>query len=278
MTDWLLEEIANARRERKACAIVTVAATKGSVPRVAGSKMLVYATGKTVGTIGGGKFESLVVADTLAGMKDKEPRLRTYPLHEHSPESFGAIWGGEATVLIEPQLIAEAIFLFGAGHCSLAIAKLAANCGLFVTVIEDRTDQLALFPPAVEKVSDVAPPAFIAAREWKGDEAIVLVSRNYQLDRDALRAALRTGGAGYIGMIGSDRKVHRVFDELSKEGISAEQLAKVYAPVGLDVGADSPEEIAISVVAEILKVLRDGTGDHLRQDRTRTERTARGIT
>jgi xanthine dehydrogenase accessory factor len=264
MTDWFFEEIAAARRSRTPCALVTVAATRGSVPRAAGSKMLVYADGKISGTIGGGKFESFVIADAIKQMRDKKPLLKTYPLHEKSAKSFGAICGGESTVLIEPQNLSEALFLIGGGHCALAIAKLAVECGLFVTVVDDRKELLSNFPPQVAAVDDVDPAKFISGRKWQSDEALAIVSRNYEIDRDALAAALKTQGAGYVGMIGSDRKVQRVFDHVKKRRIPKEKLAKVYAPLGLDIGADSPAEIAVSVIGEILSVLRQRTGNHLR--------------
>jgi xanthine dehydrogenase accessory factor len=264
MTDWLLEEIAAARRSRTPCAMVTVAATRGSVPRAAGSKMLVYGDGKISGTIGGGKFESVVIADAQKQMREKKPLLKTYPLHEKSPKSFGAICGGESTVLIEPQILSEALFLIGGGHCALAMAKLAVDCGLFVTVVDDRKELLSIFPREVVTVDDVDPAKFIAHRKWRSDEALAMVSRNYEIDGDALAAALKVKGAGYIGMIGSDRKVQRVFDQLKKRRVSKEKLAKVYAPLGLDIGADSPAEIAVSVIGEILLVLRKRTGNHLR--------------
>src|SRR3954465_14944972 len=108
MTDWLLEDLAMAQRSRIPCALVTVAATKGSVPGAAGSKMLVYADGKFSGTIGGGKFEALVIEEAQRQIQAKAPVLKTYPLHEASPQSFGAICGGEVTVLIEPQSVREA--------------------------------------------------------------------------------------------------------------------------------------------------------------------------
>jgi xanthine dehydrogenase accessory factor len=264
MTDWLLEETAAARRSRTPCALVTVAATKGSVPRAAGSKMLVYGDGKISGTIGGGKFESLVIGDAIQQMREKNPRLKNYPLHEKSPKSFGAICGGEVTVLIEPQILSDAIFLVGGGHCALAIAKLAVECGLFVTVIDDRKELLSNFPPQVVTICDVEPAKFISGRKWKSDEAIAIVSRHYEIDSAALAAALKTRGAGYIGMIGSDRKVKRVFDGLKKRGVEKKKLARVYAPLGLDIGADSPAEIAVSVLAEVLAVLRGRSGKHLR--------------
>ena len=263
MDDPLLEELIAARRARTACALVTVAATKGSVPREPGSKMIVYGGNKTSGTIGGGKFESLVVDEAIVAIRGKKPVLKTYPLHDADTCSFGAICGGEVTILIEPQILSEAIYLIGAGHCARAIAKLALDCGLFVSVIDDRTDLLAELPPPVEKVPAL-PGDFIRARKWTSDEALVLVSRNYEIDRDALQAALAVGGAGYVGMIGSQRKVQRVFDQLRQQGVSKEALANVYAPLGLDIGADSPAEIAISAVAEILSVLRKRSGAHSR--------------
>jgi xanthine dehydrogenase accessory factor len=266
MNDGLVTELIAAREARKPFAVVTVAATTGSVPRAAGSKMFVYADGKISGTIGGGKFESLVVADALETMREKKPSLKTYPLREGELDSFGAICGGEVTVFIEPQIIGEALFLIGAGHCARAIAKLAAECGLFVSVVDDRVELLADLPPPITRVSDSSPGNFIAGREWQGDEALVIVSRNHEIDREALGVALEQTGAGYIGMIGSRRKVRRVFDHLRERGVPAEKLSKVYAPLGLDIGADSPAEIAVSTIAEILAVLRQRTAAHMRLD------------
>jgi len=264
MTDALLEELIAARAARIPCALITVAATKGSVPRASGTKMLVYATGKSSGTIGGGKFESLVIADAEESMREGKPILKTYPLREGEPDSFGAICGGEATVLIEPQNLQAALYLIGGGHCSLAIAKLALECGMHLTVVDERAELLSDFPPATNRVAATSPAAFITARQWSGDDALVLVSRNHELDQEGLAAALRAEGIGYIGMIGSRRKVRLVFEALRKEGFAEAELARVYAPVGLDIGADSPAEIAVSALAEILKVQRQRSGAHLR--------------
>jgi len=264
MNDALLSELAAARQSRTPCALVTVVNTRGSVPRAAGSKMLVYHDGKVSGTIGGGKFESLVIEEAQKQMREKKPALKTYSLHEASPESFGAICGGESTVFIEPQIMGEAIVLIGAGHCALAISKLAIECGLVVTVVDDRTERASGFPQPVDFVTDLEPSDFIAKRTWQRDEALVIVSRNHQIDRDALAAALRVGGMGYIGMIGSNKKVQHVFDQLLKSGVGKDRLSGVYAPMGYDIGADSPAEIAVSVVAEVLSVLRARTNRHLR--------------
>jgi xanthine dehydrogenase accessory factor len=263
--DALLDELAAARRGRKPCALITIAATRGSVPRAAGSKMLVYADGTGSGTIGGGKFESLVLAEAVRQMREKAPLLKTYPLHESSPESFGAICGGEVTVLIEPQVFGEALFVVGGGHCARAIARLAVECGLFVTVIEDRGELTAGLPTQAEIIQKTDPTKFIGSRVWQKDEAIIMVSRNYEIDREALGAALQMTGAGYIGMIGSSRKIEQVFTSLRERGVSEETLAQVYAPIGLDIGADSPAEIAVSVVAEVVAVLRGRSGKHLKK-------------
>jgi xanthine dehydrogenase accessory factor len=258
MTDALLQELLEARQARRACALVTVAATTGSVPREAGAKMLVYANGKASGTVGGGKLEALVIEESLGALRDRRTVLKAYPLHEGDVASFGAICGGEVSVLIEPQTLSEALFLVGAGHCARALARLANDCGLHVTVVDDRTDQLAECVGV--KVSNVSPAGFIFARPWRRDEALVIVSRHFEIDREALDAALQCSGMGYLGMIGSLRKVRRVFDELRARGRTAEALAKVRAPMGLDIGADSPAEIAISVLAEVLQVLRGRSG------------------
>jgi xanthine dehydrogenase accessory factor len=264
MNDALLAELTEARETRTPCALITVVDTRGSCPRAAGSSMLVYFDGRVSGTIGGGKFESLVVADAQKQMTEKKPALKTYTLHEASPESFGAICGGESTIFIQPQVLSEALVLIGAGHCSLAIAKLAIECGLFVTVIDERDDRIRVFPPQAKVLIEADPSKFIAQHKWQSDEALVIVSRNHELDRVALFSALKVEGIAYIGMIGSIRKVNHVFDRLVELGVPREKLGSVYAPIGLDIDADAPAEIAISVLAEVFSVLRKRTANHLR--------------
>jgi xanthine dehydrogenase accessory factor len=265
MTEALLAELLAARERREPCVLATVAATRGSVPRAAGAKALIFADGRIVGTVGGGKFEALVVADALATLEEKAPPLlKTYPLHEGSADSFGAICGGEMTVLLEPQLVKEALIIVGAGHCGQALCRLARECGWRVTALDDRADLLAACD-AHERIG-IPAPEFIAEHPWRREDALVLVSRNFEIDREALAAALAHPGAGYVGMIGSARKVRRVFDDLRTRGVSDAALANVFAPIGLDLGADAPAEIAVSVFAEMLRVLRGKSGGHLRAD------------
>jgi len=252
----------DALKKGDACALATIAKVTGSAPREPGAKMVVYDDGRSVGTIGGGKFESLVISEAVHAISSGHSVLKRYPLHEASENSFGAICGGEVTVLIEPQPRPPLFCLVGAGHCSQSLAKLALECGFAVAVLDDREELLApvYFPSPVLCLSNPAPEELIKARRWSQRDTLVLVSRNYQNDREALAAALEMTGFGYIGMIGSKRKVMHVFDELVARGFSREALAEVRAPIGIDIGADSPAEIAVSVMAEVLMVLRRANG------------------
>lgn len=275
MSYAILTELLEARNQAIPCALVTVAVAQGSVPRQTGTKMIVYASGKTSGTIGGGKVEALIVRDALRCLETGEIELKRYPLREGEPDSFGAICGGEITVLIEPQMSGESIYLFGAGHCAAAIARLAKNCELNVFVIEDREEILDQFTPATKKYLCKNQGEFATNQTWRSTDAILLVNRNYGMDRDALKAILAASGYGYVGMIGSKRKVLKVYDELKKEGLAPERFAQVRAPIGLDIGADSPEEIAISVIAEVLTVLRKRSGKPMREGTGANERERR---
>jgi xanthine dehydrogenase accessory factor len=260
MSSSILAELLEARSRGFPCALVTVAAAQGSVPRQAGTKMIVYSSGKTSGTIGGGKAEALAIQDALRCLETGKIELKRYPLREGEPDSFGAICGGEIVLLIEPQPSGESVYLFGAGHCAAAIARLARSCELNVFVVEDREDALSNFEHANQKHLCKSPADFVSKHTWFQTDAILLVNRNYVMDRETLKAVLQTSGYGYVGMIGSKRKVRKVYDELGDLGVKPESLSQVHAPIGIDIGADSPEEIAISVMAEVLAVLRKRSG------------------
>jgi xanthine dehydrogenase accessory factor len=269
-TEWM-QALQHAVEAGRACALATVASTRGSVPRQSGTKMLVFADGPATGTVGGGRFESLVIEDARETLRTGQILLRTYPLHEGGVDSFGAVCGGEVTVLIEPQRPSPALFIFGAGHCAQALGGLAKACGFRVTVLEDRPEYLNAFGPGDAHL--VAEPArtFIDRQVFRPQDAVVLVNRNYLMDQEALHALLThetaTARLGYLGMIGSQRKVRKVYDELSRRGIPVEKLHRVHAPVGLAIGADSPMEIAVSIVAEMLAVLRSQPGKSMKLDR-----------
>jgi xanthine dehydrogenase accessory factor len=168
------------------------------------------------------------------------------------------------TLWFEPHKKAPVLLLVGAGHCAQSIAKLAAECGFHVTVVDDRKEWTEICPGVHRRVTDQTPQEVIRGQKWSGEDAIVLVSRNFMIDRDALEEAVKVSGVGYIGMIGSRKKVLQVYDELKAKGVKADALARVYAPIGLDIGSDSPAEIAVSVLAEMLQVLRKAKGGHLK--------------
>ena len=256
MADDFFSNLQEARESGQPFTVVSVVETQGSVPRHPGAKMIVFPDGSIRGTVGGGKFESLVIAEAKERLKDGQNLLRKYPLREGETDSFGAICGGEVTLWFEPHKKAPCLLLVGAGHCAQAIAKLASECGFHVTVVDDRREWTEVCPGVHRKVSDRTPQEVIRDQSWTGEDAIVLVGRNFMIDRDALEEAVKAKGIGYIGMIGSRKKVLQVYDELKAKGVKAEVLAKVYAPIGLDIGSDSPAEIAVSVLAEILQVLR----------------------
>ena len=235
MTESIIEEFLQARKNRENCALVTVASIKGSVPREPGSKMIIYSDGRISGTIGGGKFESLVIEESINAINSNgEPLLKRYPLRENEPDSFGAICGGEVTVLIEPQKRASRLILVGAGHCSQAIASLAHDCGFHVTVIDDRAELLSdqYYSHVENRISDVSAQEVFEKETWQPSDSVVIVSRNYMIDKEALRVLLPQHDIGYIGMIGSNRKVLRVFEELVAEGSNPADLERIYAPIG----------------------------------------------
>ncbi len=263
----LIEAWLDARRERQPVALVTVVKSCGSTPRDTGAKMLVFSSGETRDTIGGGKLEALVIAAALDALAKGSPRLETLPLHPNSEDAFGAICGGEMTFFIEPTPPAPRLFIVGAGHCAQALAPQAAGLGYAITVIDDREDMLAQpgFAQNCTCISDRTAEDVFGHLEWTSTDAVVIVSRNFEIDTAALAAVVENPDIAYIGMIGSQRKVNHVFDTLRSRGVAPDALQRPYAPIGLDIGAESPTEIAISVIAELLKVTRQASGDHLRR-------------
>ncbi len=252
-----------------ACAMATVIQTKGSTPRKCGAKMLVLSDGSIHGTVGGGKFESLVIELARDAMNSNELCIKTFPLHECDDESFGAICGGEITVLVEPYAMKQRLLIAGAGHCGQALAHLALDCGWAVTIFDDRKElfETPFFRDASHHIQYITTPDALAEFPFRDDDCLVLVSRGHPEDRSALQSVLSRNPIpklAYLGMIGSKRKVALVMKDLEASGLSAEALAQVYAPIGLDIGSESPMEIAIAIMGEILKVTRGATGGHMR--------------
>lgn len=252
--DALAEEL----RTHGRVAMATVVSAVGSTPRELTSRMLVLPDGTTRFTIGGGKFEALVVEDArrlLAGAG--LPFTRDYAFVPDGEESFGAVCGGKATVLLEIVERVPRLLVVGAGHCGRALARAAAFTGWEVTVADDRVERLE--PGAFPEKTRLVPIASDASGLPlpSPEDSVALVSRGHATDGAALRH-LRGTPVAYLGMIGSGSKRKALYDALRSEGWSEDELRRISSPIGLDIGARTPEEIAIAIVAQLIEARRRG--------------------
>lgn len=241
-------------------ALVTIVQSKGSVPREAGSKMLVYPNGTIEGTIGGGKLESLVIEKALESLKSGQTCLEDYDLHEMSDKSFGAICGGSLKIFIEPLLQQPTLIIAGAGHVGIALARHAHLLGMYVVVVDDRQEWANSEKlPDVDEILLGPIPEQIEQYTLKADTSLACVTRAPHIDEEIVYRMIDKP-LSYLGMIGSQRKVKIVLDKLKGRGVSQESIEKIYAPIGLDINVETPEEIAVCILAELIRVRQGGTG------------------
>ena len=234
-------------------AMATVVSAVGSTPREAAARMLVLPDGTARGTIGGGKFESLVLEDAKALLaKGGLPFTKEYVFLPEGENSFGAVCGGKATVMLEIVERAPRLLVVGAGHCGRALARAAAITGFEVTVCDERSDQLdaAAFPKGTRLVKLADDYADLPAPS--PDDVVAVMTRGHATDGLALRR-LRGSACAFLGMMGSRAKRKAIFDALRTEGWREDEFARIQSPIGLDIGAESPEEIAIAIVAELIR-------------------------
>ncbi len=261
----IYQAAASAVERGEAVALATIVRVAGATPRGVGTKMLVYADGATEGTIGGGALEARVIAEAQEALRAGEPRLLNFALRDTEAGDPG-ICGGEADVFIDVLLPHPTLLVVGAGHVAVPVAELGPLLGFRTVVLDDRAEFVTRerFPRADELlVGDI--PAELARFPINRQTHIVIVTRGHAHDEAALQAVLDSP-AFYIGMIGSRRKVRTVFDNLRAAGASEEALSRVRAPIGLDIGAETPEEIALSIMAEIVMLRRGGQGEPLKLD------------
>jgi xanthine dehydrogenase accessory factor len=252
----IYEEITRLRREGRRGALATIINVRGSIPSFHSAKMLVREDGSIAGTIGGGCVEAEVWEAAREVMRSEKPQSLTFNLNNNPKYDTGLVCGGTLEIYIEPVLPAATLYIFGAGHVAWNLYKVARLAGFDVVVTDDREtyanrerfpDARDIYADEYERVmSQLAP---------NDSSYIVIVTRGHRDDMRVLRWAAETP-AKYIGMIGSQRKTIAIYKELEKEGIAPEKLARVYAPVGLDIGAITPEEIAVSIVAELIALRR----------------------
>jgi xanthine dehydrogenase accessory factor len=235
-------------------ALVTITASTGSTPQRVGAKMLVYSDGRTVGTIGGGCYENDAFWKAREAIKARKPLNVKYELTDDIAEESGLICGGQMEVFIEPVEPAPDVYIFGAGHVGYWLARMAHDTGFRVHVVDDREKFASAdrFQAGTEVIVDDI-PTWLATHQLPTTSYAVVVTRGHKHDIDAMRA-LAPSNLRYVGLIGSRAKVKRIYDALRLEGVPTEVLQRVHAPIGLDIGAISPQEIAVSILAELIAV------------------------
>ena len=252
----IYEEIVQLRRDGRRGAVATIVNVRGSIPSFKTAKMLVRDDGSIVGTIGGGCVEAEVWQAAREVMESEKPRTLSFNLNQDPKYDTGLLCGGTLDIFIEPVLPPALLYIFGAGHVSVKLYKVAKDAGFEVTVVDDREAYAnrERFPEAKEVIAEDFDQAMTRLTPNEASY-IVIVTRGHRDDMRVLRWAVQTS-ARYIGMIGSKRKTIAVFRELTKEGLSPELFERVHAPVGLDIGAITPEEIAVAIAAELIATRR----------------------
>lgn len=254
----VLRELSDAIALGLPVVLATVVATRRSVPRHAGAKMLVYLDGRLVGTIGGGEMESRVIDEARALFTTRHPRLLDYALVEPSRGDPG-VCGGEVQIYLEPYMPAHTIVVIGAGHVGRAVIDLADWLGYQTVVIDDRSERLTdeEMPNAGQRLTDSITGA-LAGLDISEDTSVAVVTRSVDKDVEAIPLLLETP-ARYIGVMGSERRWREVTSRLEAIGLGETELERVHAPIGLDIHAETLEEIAVSILSEIIRIRGAGT-------------------
>jgi len=271
MSDELIyQAILEARRDGRPAALATVIRAQGSVPRHATSKMLVFPDGRILGTVGGGELESQAIEASRDAIRNGQARLERYSLAGPRDDAVG-VCGGEIEVFIEPILPPPTVLVLGCGHVGVAVAHLAKWLGFRVVVSDDREE---LCTPEHIPHADLYLPGEVSAvlshTPIDSQTYVVAVMRGYPFDVAAVPILLETA-TPYIGVIGSRRRWATTIKELTALGIEKEALKRVHSPVGLHLGAETPEEIAVSIVAEIIMLRNRGEIEPLRPQHHVTE-------
>ncbi len=257
MNHEIFAAIGEALTQGDEVALVTIVSSNGSTPQRVGAKMLVFADGRTVGTIGGGCYENDALLKARDALRTRKAIRAKYDLNDDFAEDTGLVCGGQMEVFIEPLEAPPALYVFGAGHVGFYVARLASDAGFEVHVVDDRAAfaNRERFPGAAEVVVDDI-PTWLSATTLPQSAYAVIVTRGHRHDLDALQA-LASRPLRYLGLIGSRAKVARIYEQLLAQGQTRlEALSHVHAPIGLDIGAVTPQEIAVSIVAELVAVRR----------------------
>ena len=254
MNQGVFAAVAEALEKGEPAALVTIVSTTGSTPQRVGAKMLVFPDGRLVGTIGGGCYENDAFWKAREAITNRKPQLVHYELDDDFAQETGLICGGQMSVYIEPIEPSPELYVVGAGHVGYQLAVMAQEVGFQVHVVDDREKFASRerFPNAAEVVTEDI-PTWLERTKIPPHAYVVIVTRGHNNDLDALRA-LASRELRYLGLIGSRAKVARISDQLLSEGMAPELLKQVHAPIGLDIGAVTPQEIAVSILAELIAV------------------------
>jgi xanthine dehydrogenase accessory factor len=260
--DTIYKILSEIEKSNDSAALCIVTSSEGSTPRHMGSKMLVYPDGRFIGTVGGGDLEHRVMEEARSALEDGKPRLLHYNMSDPSRGDPG-VCGGQVEVFVEPILPPATLVVIGGGHVGKAVAHLAKWLGYRVAVSDDRPEfcNRETIPDAdafyVCSMADLPGQLKIDPRT-----VLILTTRGSSVDVEGLPTLLDTK-AGYIGVIGSKRRWATTVKELNTRGISPEKIASVHSPIGLELQAETPHEIAVSILAEIMMVRAKASGEKM---------------
>jgi len=252
MYDTIFRKINELVSKGETFAVVTIVKTEGSTPRKAGAKMIVLPSGITFGTIGGDCVESSAVAEAVEAIKQGKSKTFSVILEEEELGGIGMRCGGVVDVFIEVVKPTPKLLIIGGGNIGAQIAKLGQNVGFSITVIDPAAKQED-FPEGIEVISETVEKG-VSMIEIN-PQTYVVIATGHKYDEPALKAVINSNAA-YIGMVGSKRKAATTYRNLVDEGFPEERVKMIHMPVGLDIGAETPEEIAVSIIAEIIKERR----------------------
>jgi xanthine dehydrogenase accessory factor len=262
MEEKILKEICESLKKGEKVALATITQTNGSAPRKNGSMMAVWQHGRIVGSVGGGKVENEVITEAINCLEKNEDRQFEYKLNENG--TLGMVCGGEVKGFIKLFNPRPKLLIVGGGHIGEQLYKFAKLLDFYTVIFDDRKEfaNEERFSEADEvfqgSIAENLTNFYIGEKDY-----IVIVTRGHEQDSNALKAVV-SRGAAYIGMIGSSRKNECVMKKLLEEGLSKEDLDKVYAPIGLNISSEEPEEIAFGILSEILLVKNQGSLNHMK--------------
>jgi xanthine dehydrogenase accessory factor len=261
----LYRQLAEIEAGGQQAALATVIRTQGSVPRHSGSKMIIFRDGKTHGTIGGGEMESQVIEAAVEAIDSRETKLLHYEFRDPSEGHVG-VCGGEMEVFVEPVEIPPKLVVVGAGHVGQAMVHLGHWLGYHVVACDDREEFAAEnYVPEADEVIHCKLKDLTKQTEIHANTFLVLTTRGVDIDLEALPALLESPAA-YIGVIGSRRRWETTAHALKESGVAEEKIRKVTSPMGLEINAETPEEIAVSIFAEMIQKQQGGTGQSMSYD------------